>query len=313
MGKARRLITLALRKRLLLPVLGTSIAIVGSVSAMLGIVDIHFGLLGATALTVVILALSGVFHFRRLVMPQVAVDDIIAPNNDSYSPLTLHCPCDRKLASEASGLAQECYSGSITIESNIFEQLRVKNPLILSCLTDRRGNFVGYFDVIPLDNAFAQSLVQGRLTESQITHEDVLPPQQMKSCKYLFISGIAVREPNTYLGRRSASVLVWALLKYLNQYYGRSNALVFALAATAEGDELLQRFKLHPASGNAVRADHYKLYSIALYQNEITQRLACLPSWDGLCELPWTRDYRQQKKARPRRPSLPEMKAWNLA
>lgn len=313
MGKARRLITLALRRRLFLPILGTSVAIVGSVSAALGIIDVHFGVLGAAILAVVILALSGIFHFRGLAMPQVAVDDIIAPNEDSYSPLTLHCPCDIKLAYEASRLAEDCYSGTTTIESTIFEQLRVKNPLVLSCLTDRHGHFVGYFDVIPLYEAFAQSLVQGRLTESQISHEDVLPPEQMKSCKYLFISGIAVREPNTYAGRRSANILVWALLRYLERHYGQSNALVFALAATPEGDELLQRFKLRPAPGNAGRTDRYKLYSIKLRQSEIAQRLACLPNWERLCELPWAEDYGRRKKVRPRRPSLPEMKAWNLA
>jgi hypothetical protein len=313
MGKARRLIRLALRKRFLLAIIGTSVAIVGSVAAVLGIVDIHFGPLGTIILAAVILALSIFFHFRRLHMPQVAVDDVIGPDGDSYSPLTLHCPCDIKLASEASRLAEDCYSGSITIESSIFEQLRVKNPLILSCLTDQRGHFVGYFDVIPLYEAFAQSLIQGRVTESQISHEDALPPQQMKSCRYLFISGIAVREPNTYSGRRSASILVWALLKYLDRHYGQSNALVFALAATPEGNELLQRFKLHPAPGNAVRADRYRLYSITLSRDEITRRLACLPNWERLCELPWSEDYGRQKRVRTRRPSLPEMKALNLA
>jgi hypothetical protein len=313
MAKARRLITLALRKRLLLPILGTSVAIIGTVSAVFGIVDIHFGVLGTAILATVILALSTFFHFRRLHVPQVAVDDVIAPEGDNYSPMTLQCPCDMKLASEASRLAEDCYSGSITIESSIFEQLRVKNPLILSCLTDQRGHFVGYVDVIPLYEAFAQSLIQGRVTESQVSHEDVLPPQQMKSCRYLFISGIAVRDPETYSGRRSASVLVWTLLKYLDRYYGQSNPLVFALAATPEGNELLQRFKLQPAPGKAVRADRYKLYSITLSQNEITRRFACIPNWDGLCDLPWAEDHGRQKKVRPQRPSLPETKALNLA
>jgi hypothetical protein len=228
-------------------------------------------------------------------------------------PLTLHCPCDMRLSSEASKLADDCYSGSITIESAIFEQLRVKNPFILSCLTDRWGNFVGYFDIIPLYEGLGEALFQGRVAEDKISHEDVIPSQQMNNCKYLFISGIAVREPDTYSGRRSASVLVWALLKYLDRYYGRSTPLVFALAATPEGDELLHRFKLRLAPGAELRADKYKLYSVSLSESEISRRLSCLPNWEQLCELPWTTDRERPRKLRSRRPSLPQAKALNLA
>lgn len=313
MGKARRLISLALRRRILLPILGTSIAILGAVSAFFGIVDIHLGAVGTGLLAILILISSAIFHLRRPVMPQVAVDDVIAPEDDSYSPLDLHCPCDRALALEATKLADDCYSGSITIEASIYEQLRVKNPLILSCLTDRRGRFVGYFDVIPLSEPFAQSLIHGQTTESHISHEDVLSPQQMKSCKYLFLSGIAVHAPDTYAGRRNASILVWALLQYLKQHYRHSDAIVFALAATREGDELLQRFKLRLAPGNTFRADHYKLYSIGISEDEIARRLACMPNWGQLCRLPWTDNRGRSGKAKARRPAPPTVKALNLA
>jgi hypothetical protein len=84
MGKTRRLMALALRKRLILPALGTSIAVIGSISAMLGIVDLHLGLLATAGLAAVVLVLSAAFQFRRLNLPQVAVDDVIAPNGDDY-------------------------------------------------------------------------------------------------------------------------------------------------------------------------------------------------------------------------------------
>ncbi|UFZ08084.1 hypothetical protein LQG66_18110 [Bradyrhizobium ontarionense] len=312
MGKARRLIVLALKKRALLSILATTVAIIGSISAVLGIVDVHFGLLGTSALAFVAFILSGTFHFRNLGIPQVAVDDVIGPAEQSTSYI-LHCPCDIKLATEASELAEECYSGSITIEAATFEQFRVKNPLILSCLTDLQGQFMGYFDVIPLRETFGESLLQGRVTESQITHEDVLSPAEMKACKYVFVSGIAAKQPESYLGRRSASVLVWALLKYLDRYYGRSSALVFALAATEEGDKLLQRFKLQLAPGTLARRDRYRLYSLSLSHDEIIRRLACVPNWEQLCDLPWGGNAGKQRKIGRRRPALPEAKALSLA
>lgn len=313
MGKARQLIALVRRKEFFLRLGGTFVAILGVSSAILGIVDRHFDISTAILLAVLALAVSALLHYRSLISPQVAVDDVIASDVGPDAPAQIVCPCDLATAGEAKKLAQHCYAASVTIEPDTFEQMRAKNPYILACLKDYNGRFLAYFDAIPLRPSFAQPFLQGLVTESQITHEDVLSPQELATCKFLFISGLAVEDPNTHAGRRNASMLVWGLLKYLDRFYGSAKPLVFALAATKEGDELLDRFKLILRSAGADRIDGYKLYSLPLTSAEIAKRLACVPDWSKLCMLSWSPDIPMVRGGkRPRRPPLPETKAWNL-
>src|SRR5207244_2938201 len=129
-----------------------------------------------------------------------------------------------------------------TISPDRYEQLRVKNKNILVCLVGERGDLLGYFDVIPLKESFAQQFLRGTITESQITHEDIFAHDELPQCKHVFLSGLAVWDPESYVDRRNANILVWGLLKYLDHFYGTSERLAFASAATREGDELLRKF-----------------------------------------------------------------------
>jgi hypothetical protein len=315
MGKSGRLRTLAQRKEFFLKFAATFAAIIGIASAGFTITGNYIGAAATAILVLVILIISGLVHLNKLIIPQVAVDDILASNVDVDLRTGLHCPCSLELASEAKRLARSCFVGSVSIEPDTYEQLRVKNPNILACLTDHDGIFLGYFDVIPLKETFARSFLQGLVTEMQITHEHVLSPDEIKSCKYLFISGLAVENPNVHVGRRSASILVWALLKYLDRYYVSVKPMVFAVAAKNAGEELLQRFKLTLRSKGRERLDKYDLYSIMLTHEQIAKRLACLPDWSKLCTLDWSRKSRvvgTRRTKRPHRPAPPKTRAWAL-
>jgi hypothetical protein len=313
MGKARQLMALAQRREFYLPVAATFAAITGLASAILGIVGWQLGIIGALLLALGALLASVTTNYRLLIAPQVAVNDILPSDIDDSRPTTLHCPVDLKLASKAADLARDCFSGSVSILPSAYEQLRVKNPFILGCLTDNGGKFLGYFDAIPLREEFVRPFLLGLVTETQITHEDVLAPADLASCRYLFIAGLAVRDPETHTGRRNAGILVWALLKFLDQFYSSARPLSFAVAATKTGDDLLQKFKLPLQCDAASRADRYKLYSIQLTPEEIAKRLACLPDWSNLCVLDWQSSSGGQKNRKGRRrPKLPDTNAWNL-
>jgi hypothetical protein len=306
MGKARRLVALIREKEFIFGLGATFVAILGVTSAVLSITGIQFHIGVALFVIATALAAAILFHFRGLVAPQVAVDDVLSSDNLDVLLTRLHCPCDLNLSNEAKNLAEHCYSASVTIEPNLYEQLRVKNPYILGCLTDRRGKFLGYFDAIPMRESFAEAFLRGAVTEAQITHEDVLPSEKMHQCKYLFIAGLAVHNPNSHVGRRNANILVWALLKYLAHFYGSAKPLSFAVAATKEGDHLLHRFKINLQAEATSRADGYRLYSLVLTHEEIDKRLAYLPDWQLLCALDWAKMTKSVKqRGSQRRPPLP--------
>jgi hypothetical protein len=309
MGKVRRLVALFRKKETLLSLAASFAAILGVVSAILSITGTQFHVGIALLVLVSLLAVAIAFHLRGFVSPQVTVDDVLYSDNLDALFTKLHCPCDLALSNQAKELAQQCYVSGATIAADVYEQLRVKNPFILSCLTDRSGSFLGYFDAIPLRQSFAEAFLRGTVTEAAITHEDVLPPEKMRQCKHLFIAGLAVANPSSYPGRRNANILVWALFRYLAHFYGETKPLCFAVAATKEGDHLLQRFKVALRSEATTRADRYRLYCLELTREEIGRRLAYLPDWQLLCALDWRKPHKQVgRRNAVRRPALSNTK-----
>jgi hypothetical protein len=305
MAKVRWLTALAQRKEFFQRAGATFLVIVGMVSATVGITGYRPHPFVIILLAVLALIISAAINFRRWILPQVVVDDILGWDIDAGFHAVVHCPCDRKLAAEAGRLAKNCFSTTFTIPSDIYEQLRAKNPYILACMTNNNGEFLAYFDAIPVTQSFAELFLRGTITEEQITHEDVLAPDMMKSCKHLFIAGLAVWHPDTHTGRRNASMLAWAALKYIDKFYGSSRPATFAVASTGTGEALLKRFKLELACAASARKDKYNLYSLVATREEIARRLAHMPDWSGLCRLGWSRSRSAPSNGRRKRPRLP--------
>lgn len=287
MGKTSPIKNLVRRKEFLIGFWGTFVAVLALPSALLTILGMHFSIGLTSCLILFALSLSVIINRHSWVKRHLPVEDIVPDDIERIGRLRLRCPCDLKLADEAKRLAQYWYPTE-TITPDRFEQLRVKNPYILTCLTGARGELLGYFDVIPLKESFAIHFLRGTVTESEITHEDVFAAHEMSSCRHLFISGLAVWNPDTYLDRRNANVLVWGLLKYLDHFYSLTTPLVFASAATKEGEDLLQKFGLEIGCAATGRVDKRNLYTILLNQEVIAKRLACLPDWAILCSLDWS-------------------------
>lgn len=284
MGKASLIRRVLQRREFAVSFWATFVAILALPSALFQIVGTHISLastiwLVAFALSFSILANRSLWRKRHL-----PVKDIF-PNTGGR--VAIRCPCDLKLADKAKELAKYWYPTD-TISPDRFEQLRIKNPNILACLVGERGNLLGYFDVIPLKPSFAEQFLRGAVIESQITHEDVFAPDELAQCKHVFLSGLAVWDPDSYADRRNANILVWGLLKYLDHFYGGGDRLAFASAATDEGEELLQRFDFQIGSEADVRIDKRRMYQAKLSRDELTKRLGWLPDFGLLCSLDWS-------------------------
>lgn len=271
-------------KTFIVALVGTFALILGLVSALVTLLGTHFTIRTTCASIFVSAFAAVVIHHKRLRSLQMPAE--ILPDIADDGKRKICCPCTLALSREVAVLARSCF-GSDTIRPERYEQLRVKNPNILACLLSATGSFLGYFDIVPLDDSFGSLFLSGQLGEKDLTHEHVLEPSQMESSKFIYLSGIAVANVASMNGMQNASILVWASLKYLEHFYSRSASITFASAVTPEGEHLLQRLGFILHSGKDTRTDSHSLYCIDLSYERIRSRLRRLPDYGGLVDLPW--------------------------
>lgn len=313
MGKAGPIKKIVRRKEFMIGFWGTFIAVLALPSAVLTFLGTHFSVGLTVSLILFALSLSAVVNRYRWKTRHLPVEDIVPDDIEVVSRTSLCCPCDLKLANQVGRLAQYYYGGT-SISPVHYEPLRVKNPYILACLLGSRGDFLGYFDVIPLKESFATLFLQGRVTEKDMTHEDIFAPQEMVLCRHVYISGVAVCDPDTHTGRRNAHILVWALLKYIDYFYSEAKPFAFASAVTKDGEKLLRSFKLQVVNEADKRADGHTMYGLQLSHDEITKRLTCLVDWSLLCSLGWASNDQINSIVRQhRRGAIPRKKRHSLS
>jgi hypothetical protein len=307
MGKIGRIVRTTTRKDFLLGFVGTFLAVLGVPSTVIGMLGGHLSVGLTIGLSFLALAVSA-FVNRHKWATKLSVK-VIMPGKK-----ILRCPPDLNLTREAVRLARYEF-GRDTISLSNYEPLRAKNPSILVCLIDAGGNFLGYFDVMPLKTNFAELFLQGRVSEKDITHEDILSTQEMRQCRYVYIAGLAVSDAEYQASQVNAVILVWGLLKYLDHFYGASKAYVFASAANGDGENLLQSFKIPVVCGADIRADKHKLYGLTLTRDQLADLIACVPDYSLLCSIDWAsgKDGRNDKLPIPRRPSFPQKKRRSLS
>jgi hypothetical protein len=300
MGKVRRLIYLATRTDFPRRLGAAILFAVGVVSAVFGILNWHLSWGYAAALLAFTALIGAVVVLRQLEEPVVPVDDVLLDPIVSGTRMRLRCPCDEHLTTSAKELAGHYFDARLNIDPAVYDQLHLKNRLILCCLTTRGGDVLGYFDAIPLDDAFGEAFFRGYLDETQITHEVVLSRERMRSCKYLYLAGIAVWNSNTPEGKRNARILVWAYLRYLEKYYAAAAPLAFAVATTKAGEVLAERIgmTLHREVHNANAK--YKMYSSRLTRENLEAALSLVRDCSDSCMLDWQVDRPGETKSRLR-------------
>lgn len=228
-------------------------------------------------------SLSLAYAWRESKRPHLPLEEI-----EAIPRCRLQCPADRSLAEQSHDLAAESYGRIEPINSERYEQWRLKNPNVLVCLVDEDENVIGYFDVFPITTEFAEALTGGIATEYQMLHEHIVGPNHIAECKWLYLGGIAVKDPETFLGRRRAAYLVWGLKMYLRDFYqGPPNRTLIATGASKEGEHLLQRFHFTLRQSKNRRADKQNLYAVSITNRTFLAALDDIPNWRAVCRIGW--------------------------
>ena len=287
MGKVGRIVQLARHKEFPVRLGGLLVLVLSVASATFGILNWHLQWTYAIGLLTLTTAIAAVVILRRIDEPLISTDDVLPDLASGATRAKLHCPCDSNLRNRAKKLGSFHFDSRMNIDSSIYDQLAQKNPLMLACLTDRKGELLGYFDAIPLEETFAKMFLKGIVDETKIVDDVVLPIQKMGTCKYLYITGLAVTNSKTPAGKMNGRILIWASLRYLKKYYARARPLAFAITTTKEGERLAERVGMTLDREEHSSSCRYKLYSMRLTPEAIDDVLSIVPDRTSSCVLQW--------------------------
>jgi hypothetical protein len=305
MGKTGRIVRAGLRKEFVTSFVTTFLLFLGVPATLVSLIGGYFSIRVTSGLAVVALLITALTHKNKLKPPwRVGLSD----------KTILRCPCDYDLTARVAELARYEF-GRDTIPLAKYEPLRAKNRYILVCLTGLNGEFLGYFDVIPVKKGFAELFRQGKVSEKDLTHEQVCSDRQMRRSKYVYLAGMAACDSGSTEGQFNGAILIWGLLKYLEHFYGKSEPYVFASAVSPDGEHFLKRFKVPLISEGKSRTDRHRMYGVCLSRELIAESLAEVPDYTLLCSLEWdrTRKAINEHTPIPRRPALPEKRRASLS
>lgn len=260
---------------------------VGALSAIVALLPaVRFDVVRSSFVLFGCTTLAAVYAFAKSRPMHLPVDELAPPGLSPGQHMEAVTECNRSLVAQAHTLAERAYGAVPAIPVERYEQWLMVNRNILVCLLDRSRRVVGYFDVLPLRDDFAEFLICGDVDELKIRREHILDPNAAKACKYLYLAGFAVLDPKTAAGGRRASYLLWAFKRYLEYFYQpTSGKQLLAVAATFEGERILQRYNFQLVECASVRSDGFGIYGAPLTARLLNALAA--PDWSAACRLSW--------------------------
>lgn len=177
-------------------------------------------------------------------------------------------PCNNRFYKGANKLAREKF-GKNSVSSKKVDDWKNKNDLILTCLTDK-NKLVGYFDIIPLKTSFARNLLEGSVSENDISSEHILAQHEMLDAEYIYFAGIAVEYTNSGKGYLHGTYLIFAAILYTYLFYGDSRLKKILTIPTSEcGLKIAEHLDFKIESDGKLRKDGLDLYSHDFSRSEL--------------------------------------------
>lgn len=194
--------------------------------------------------------------------------------------VVLEVPASRKMLEVSNAVARGHY-GREAMSLEQVERWCAKNPYGYAVLRSQGGEYLGYFDILPISDEAADALVKDHLGESAIRPEHILAPEAMKDARTLYFASVAVRvhETEEVWGRRQAQLFL-ALIDYLHTYYGGMNRRALAIAATPEGTNLLRRtLRARKVDYGDCRKDGHDVYEFDVTPESLEEWRGRIHGW----------------------------------
>jgi hypothetical protein len=192
--------------------------------------------------------------------------------------------------SEAVELTKPFYRHEF-IPASTAELWRKKNPEGFVSIYNAQNEMCACFGVLALEHSFMQQFIKGRISDTELTADDILDPLESKKATEIYISGVVVRDPDSMAGHRRACVMFWAMAQYLKSRYGfKKNRSIYALAVSKTSENLLKKSNFAIASHESQRKDKLNLYMLSLSKANLESIKLRIGDCSGMCRCAFSAD-----------------------
>ena len=131
-----------------------------------------------------------------------------------------------------------------------------------------------------------KQFIKGRLQDNIMTPEDICDDDEAKKSPDLYISGVVVRDPDSFGGHKRACVMFWGIAKFIEHRYGvRRKRALYALAVSLQSKSWLLRAGFARHNGPGDRLDHLELFSLELTRQRLDSLFHVVGDYSGLCKM----------------------------
>ena len=176
--------------------------------------------------------------------------------------------------------------GEESVPSELAIQWRMTNTKAFVAITTHTGELCASFGIMALSEQFRELHIRGDVLDSDIRSYDVLNISSTKKSQHLYISGAIVRDPNSQVGKRRASVMVWAMLLYLKKVIGLSQEkTLYAIAVSSVSEQILKNAGFQLLRSGNRRKDKCNLYSMAVDHATCAALLSDVGNFSSSCDV----------------------------
>jgi len=261
------------------------IAVVSGVSAVVSMMPgVHWTWTYSLLLFTTCILVALVYAWKTTKPVQFVVDSIMPSSTAEQLLTSFEMVTGSPMLDKVNDLAAESYGDTPSIPRERYREYLQVNNQILCALLDRNRHVLGYFDIFPLNPTFGKELLLGKVGEQDMRHVHLMPAGAASIARVLYLGGIAVKNPETMLGMRSASQLAWGILLLIERCYGfDGKRKLVATAATPEGGQLLRKFHFVEEVAAKSASDGHAVYSLTLSPDVLQLGFSSIPDWSRCC------------------------------
>ena len=143
------------------------------------------------------------------------------------------------------------------VDEEVLRSWQCKNDAIFTVIRSDH-QVLGYYSLLPLELETLGRIIDGSLREKDIRPKDILSKSQAKYCEALYFFSVATRHRYS----RATLLLFQHLQRHLEMLVSRGRLnIVYAIAATPEGERLLKKLGFQKIKDSSERPDRRPLYS----------------------------------------------------